>query len=227
MTDPTFPVEPGITAEEFAAAVGEHADVSPLATTLTPKLKLPYPAPSDPVANGAINFRDLALAVDNAGLFGPVAYIDVATAWRNPAYEGELGLLVYSPAVHRCQDWTYHLMRGGGTSWYSIGPNTLSISDPTAWAVPAGSQNDPTCHLENLPYFYGSLFGSYQAAGVLDCVLSDSAGHATYFTQPGSNPNLNGVWGQQFGNLFLQFFNGGGTPSVQYRAFGVRISRTA
>jgi hypothetical protein len=119
-------------------------------------------------------------------------------------------------------------MRGGGTSWYSIGPNTLSISDPTAWSVPAGTQTDPTCYLQNLPYFYGSLFGSYkQAAGIVDCILSDSAGHTTYFTQPGGYPNLVGAWGQQFGNLLLQFFNGGGAPSVQYRTFGVRIARTA
>jgi hypothetical protein len=161
------------------------AVLDPFATQQTPKYKLPYPQPSDPVAQGAANFQSLATAVE-AALDTPLVTI-LPTANR---FEGQRVILVdnaSAPTFAWLLRWSV-----AGNAWNFLGGNPKKLS--SQFTVPADSNGFPGAGLGlNVP-----------CAGYYDVVFS---GHGTSNT---SNNGLRCVWGTSppFAEIYFGAFSG-------------------
>jgi hypothetical protein len=116
----------------------DDPEVSPLATTLTPILKLPYPASSDPVAQGASNIQALATAVDNAKLVqGMNVYSSYVPTLQGAVANPSLGATGFAQGRYQRVGAFVHAYgrfmfsgagAGGGSGYWKFGLPTLMPS---------------------------------------------------------------------------------------------------
>jgi hypothetical protein len=207
-------------------------EIEALASTLTPNLGLPYPSSNDPVAAGATNIRDLALAIDsNAKLWNlPIlAPSNAAGSLRAGAYVGEEilihfwhGYWTYSQngALARAR-WFDDGASGTGPAWCILGsPVELTIMAAPGFGLGATTTNDQNCMLDMPKWVYGNLSGGCQMdSGITDVILTDSAGHNTYWSAGGRNlawVNVVGAFSVLQGRCYLQYFSQGGAVSNRW-----------
>jgi hypothetical protein len=169
-----------MTDEPTLADLLDGDEIEPLATTLTPKLALPYPSSSDPVASGATNIRDLALALDgNTKLVGPTtAVLNYAAGMRRPAFDGEIVIVYFDPANTGANLVAYSLARGVGITWYLLSPAELAVGTLANFHIAAGA-GVITLERINLPVPVGCTARySYSATAPVDSYIVDGNGAA-------------------------------------------------
>jgi len=214
MTDPQIPIEPGMTADELAAAIAEEGP-DPRSTQFTPKLALPYPQPTDPVAQGAANIQALATAVDNAKLFGPVAQLTANASLRRPAAAGEIALITFSAA-----DWHSHptaLCLAAGTmpqTWQMIGTPTFLYGNPAAFAIANNvSTFDPEIYFDiptGIQVSSGWVTAAFSPAALCDGAITPQSGNDWPITGSGirqpAYTMLRPQWGGFSVRIGLRYF---------------------
>jgi hypothetical protein len=158
-------------------------EVEPLASTLTPVLALPYPSSSDPVAAGAANIRDLALALDtNARYLENLLTLTANATLRKPRVN-EVARLMFPAASWAAGMDGYGLFFGDGSlRWQAFAPVRLSTYDPTALVLAAGGpQYDASNQIQFArPVFAWTQMGCVNTAGTNDMRCGDFAWSGTY-----------------------------------------------
>jgi hypothetical protein len=158
-------------------------EVEPLASTLTPVLALPYPSSSDPVAAGAANIRDLALALDsNARYLENLPTLTANATLRKPR-ANEVCRLSFPASLWAAAIDAVGLFYGDGAlRWQSFATVRLSTYDPAAFALPAGGPNyDSSCQIQLPRPIYGwPQMGCVNTAGANDMRCGDFAWSGAY-----------------------------------------------
>jgi hypothetical protein len=211
-------------------------DVDALASTLTPNLGLPYPASSDPVAAGATNIRDLALALDaNSKLVSVNTPVLAASTLRAGAYVGEVVLIWLQGGIWHTNENLLVYARwgnpdGAANKWHILGPPVMMDTYvAAAFTTPAGTNNDIDVFLDCPAWVTGWLVANVQLnSGLVDVILTDSASHSVYWSSSGRLFSFANVRSPFYallqGRCYLQYYSPSAPSTVANRRLGIEIA---